>query len=334
MLRLVVNWRNFGNQPDSNIFFAVSGFPKRHHYLPQSYLREFGRDETVWVYDRATNEIRNQLIVDTTVKRHFYSVEQEDGTKDPWVENVLAQVDGLIPSIVGELRRYSTLEDVKRFELALVAALFMNRTPGFHEDMERVEGDLIKHTCKLMFHTVEDAERSIKEWQSEDPNAGDLDPQELFDLYKSGQYEVKIHRNRTIELMAKLSPKFAETIFSLNIMILHAPESSAFITCDRPFIIAPPRDTSKIPKWAGIGILTPGAEKLLPLASDLAVVFGDPGGDVRHVNVTQDVVRNLNETVGYSTDRFFLGRDEALVSAWMNRLDLVNNPKTPIFETF
>jgi hypothetical protein len=312
----------------------MGGSPKRHHYLPQSYLREFGRDETVWVYDRSANEIRNQLVVDTTVKRHFYSVEMEDGTRDSWVENVLATIDGLIPNLISELRCGLIFDHERRFELALVAALFLNRTPGFHEDMERVEGDLIKRAAKLMFRTVEDAEQSLKQWKSEVPDAPEIDRQELFDLYKNGDYQVKIHRNRTIELMAKLSPKFAEMIAPLSVLVLHACEKSAFITCDRPFIITPPRDMSKIPKWAGVGIRTPGAEKLLPLASDIAVIFGDPGDDFRHINVTQDVVKRFNETVGLSTDRFFLGRDEALVAAWMNRLDLANCPRSPIVESF
>lgn len=310
----------------------MANIPIRHHYLPQSYLRLFGRDEVIWVFDRERNEVRAQKVIDTTVKRHFYSVESNDGTRDTWVESELAKIDGLIPKLVDELRSSRTLDDSRRFDLAFIAAIMMNRTPDFHEGINRVEGGLIKKISKMMFRSEADAARSIAEWKAKDPKASDLDPKELFDFLSKGEFEVEIHRNRSIELMLKLSPEFAKTIARLNICVLHAPDRSAFITTDRPFVIIPPRDTSWIPRWAGVGILTPGAQKYFPLASDLAVVFGDPGDEFRHVTLTPNLVKGVNAGVGQMTDRFLLGRDQALVEAWSKRLDLANQPKFSMME--
>lgn len=304
--------------------------PKRHHYLPQSYLRGFGCAEVLWVYDRSKDEIRAQKVIDTAVKRHFYSIEDDDGSKNTWVESELAKVDGLIPSIVQDLRDGAIFDDARHFDLSFICALMMNRTPDFHEGVNRVEGRLIKKFSRMMFRTDEDAARSLEEWKTEVPDAPDIDAKELFDFFQRGEFEVTIHRNRSIEHLLRLSPEFAKTIVRLNVGILHAPDKAAFITTDRPFVITPPRDSSWIPKWAGVGLLTPGAQKFVPLASDLAVVFGDPGNNFRHTKLSRDQVKAVNALVGQMTDRFMIGRDQALIEAWSKRLNLAEIPKIPL----
>lgn len=306
--------------------------PKRHHYLPQSYLRGFGREEVVWVYDRNQDTVRAQKVIDTAVKRHFYSIEAEDGSKNVWVETELAKIDGLIPKIVEDLRGGKEFDEAGRFDLAFICALMMNRTPDFHEGINRVEGGLIKKFSRMLFRTEEDAARSIAKWKLENPDAPDISPKELFEFYTKGEFHVTIHRNRSIQLLLQLSPEFAKILSRLNVGILHAPPKSAFITTDRPFTILPPRDTTGIPKWAGVGLLTPGAQKYLPLASDLFIVFGDPGSNFRHATVSSEHVKSVNAAVGHMTDRFLIGRDKALVEAWVKRLNLANLPKIPIME--
>jgi hypothetical protein len=46
--------------------------PRRHHYLPQMYLRGFAdADELVWVYDRKEDKYLHQGILNTAVKKDF-----------------------------------------------------------------------------------------------------------------------------------------------------------------------------------------------------------------------------------------------------------------------
>jgi hypothetical protein len=183
----------------------------------------------------------------------------------------------LIPILVERLKAREELDEAGRFDLSFVAALMMTRMADFHESVQRVEGKLLKRFAQTMFRSEEDAARSLAEWKAEDLTAPDIDPKTLFRFYSEGAFNVKIHRNRSIELMLKLTPSFADTLFNLNLGVLHARKRSAFITTDRPLSVVPPRDTSGLPKWGGIGLLTPGAHKYLSLGNDIAVVFGDPG---------------------------------------------------------
>lgn len=305
--------------------------PKRHHYLPQSYLRQFSRDDLLWVYDREKDQVRPQKVLNTAVRRHFYSIEV-DGVRDTRIESELAKVDALIPPLTQKLSARAELSEGERFDLSFIAALAMNRTPDFHEGIDRVEGKLIKRFSQRMFRSVEDAERSIAEWKAEDPSAPDVDPRDLYQFLSEGKYNVKIHRNRSIELMLTLSPEFAKTLAILNLGILHSPERSSFITTDRPFVIMPPRDTSKIPRWAGVGMLTPGAQKYFPLSSEIAIVFGDPGENFTHINLKSEQVKGVNASIGHMVDRFLIGRDLALVESWAKRLKLGTREKIRLMD--
>lgn len=305
--------------------------PKRHHFLPQSYLRGFGRDEVLWVYDRNENAVRAQKVVDTAVKKHFYSIEKEDGSRDPRVESeFLSKIDRLIPLLVGDLRKGLIFNEINRSNLAVVTAIMMNRTLDFHEGINRVEGGLIKKLSQMMVRTEDDAARLIQEWRLEDPDTPEISPKELFEFFRKGRFKVKIHRNRSIEHLIQLSPELANVFANLNVIVLHAPEKAAFITTDRPVVVMPPRDTSEIPKWGGVGLLTPGALKFFPLASDLAIIFGEPGSKFRHTSLSQKEVKVVNSIIGYMTDRFMIGRDRALIEAWSRRLNLADTPKVPV----
>jgi len=122
--------------------------------------------------------------------------------------------------------------------------------------------------------------------------------------------------------MINLASSFAKTLLSLNCAILHAPKNCSFITTDRPFVIAPPKNCSLIPKWAGVGLLTPGANKFLPLTANMTIVFGDPGDSFGHINVNKADVMKINGTIGNMTQRFLIGKDEDLIKSWVKRLKL------------
>lgn len=301
--------------------------PKRHHYLPQCYLLGFSRDESVWVYDRTKRTIRLQKPVNTAVIGHFYSYENENGIKDPWVESELAKIDGLIPSLVNELRGGSLLSDERRWDLALVAAFLLCRVPDFHDMVDRVEGNVMATLLRNEFRTLEAAQNAIEEWRRENPESPDLDPVEAVEYVQNSNFGIKIHRNSSISAMLKMAPQFAEVIANLNVAVFHAKGRSSFITSDRPLAVTPPLRPNPLNTHYGSGILTEGALKFLPISSDMAIGFSNRGKNFAHASADQGTVRVINRAVAIYMDRFLIARDHALVDAWKRRLDLDNARK-------
>lgn len=63
--------------------------PKGHHYVPEFYLKQFidvaGGNDSIWVYDKVTKDVRLQPIKDTAVVKQLYTFEI-DGQKDTSLE--------------------------------------------------------------------------------------------------------------------------------------------------------------------------------------------------------------------------------------------------------
>ena len=73
---------------------------RRHHYVPQFYLRAFevtvgGKGPGFWVYDkRSPVSARFQTPANTAVQGHFYSFKNATGQTDDSIERMLAAVEG------------------------------------------------------------------------------------------------------------------------------------------------------------------------------------------------------------------------------------------------
>ena len=107
---------------------------RRHHYLPQMYLRGFADDaEQVWVFDRKENKFLHQGILNTAVKKDFYTVVGRDGKKTDAVEQMLANiVEAPMKRIIDRLdRKNLNWEGEDRAVLALFVALLRTRNPAF-----------------------------------------------------------------------------------------------------------------------------------------------------------------------------------------------------------
>lgn len=67
---------------------------KRHHYLPECYLKGFCDDGMIWVYNREINQYKPQTPHDTAVEGQRYAFIDIDGKNNRSIENnLLAKID-------------------------------------------------------------------------------------------------------------------------------------------------------------------------------------------------------------------------------------------------
>lgn len=306
--------------------------PKRHHYLPQSYLRQFSKDDLIWVFDRQLQTFKHQLVGDTTVKRHFYSTTLKDGSRDTYLETILSGIETPFPSLCEKLRKAITLSPAESADLCLFTAFMMFRGPDFHDGIQKIEGKLIHQATVAMFSSEELAAKAIAAYNTAHPESSfDTDPKDLVKLVESDGFKVKIHRNRSLAMMCSIAPEIAHILATLNLSILHAGKNTSFLAVDRPTLLVPTARTSPIPRWGGLGILTPGVHKYLPIASDLLLAFEDIGSTVKHVSIDQKTVMYLNSCIARMTDRFLLSRDLPLLKSWVKRLQLQDTEKVETY---
>ena len=97
------------------------------------------------------------------------------------------------------------------------------------------------------------------------------------------------------------------TIHRLQWFIASVPPGKAFVTCDAPVIITRPPNLSPL---MGVGLTTPGSEKIIPLSSRVALLMGDEVARpmVAHITIDRDRLRAVNEALVRQCERFAMGR--------------------------
>ncbi len=306
---------------------------RRHHYLPQMYLRGFADGaEQVWVFDRKEAKYLHQGILNTAVKKDFYTIIGPDGEKTDEVETMMANiVESPMKAIIERLdKRNLTWEGEDRAILALFVALLRTRNLAFDRDQNELTDQFHRWWTKAKYSSVEATEESLREYTSETgEDMSHVSAQELFDMIRDDQYEINNPRQNNIQMMMSLALEIAQAVFRLNWEILSAPKGCPFITCDNPFTVVPPPffDDS----LQGYGILTPGASTVVPLSSKTAICFHGEGQRVRGAVVHKDFLRNTNMVVAANSERFVIARDEPLLRSVVRKGKLAQWQRPPQF---
>lgn len=296
--------------------------PKRHHFLPQCYQKQFLPPDTsrIFVYDRERNAIRHQPVEDTAVIRHFYAVSQLDGTKDTSIENpFLSTIDSCIPQIVADLRARCSFSNELLARIALTAGFLCARVPSFDDGIQNVEGGLIKKISQELWSNEEKIEEWLKERERETGTRPQATAREMAEFFKAGNYTVEISRNRVIQHMLDVAPMIGEILRQHFVLVLHAPPGTSFVTSDRPVsIVAPPNE----PQWGGVGFGSPDAYKLFPISHDMIISFSLKRKRHAHVDVDASYVRETNGWTASMMDSYLYSGNRVLIESLVSEHNL------------
>jgi Protein of unknown function (DUF4238) len=295
--------------------------PKRHHYLPRFYLRNFCRNGRLWVFDREKNEFRNQAPPNTALENDFYTVELDSGEKYTEIETWLSEVENKAKPALDNLVSRKHLKPQERADLALFFALFQTRTPEFKALSQEMVESLVKGISGMLFGNEEYTSRSMERYEKETGKKLTLSPREMAENISRGNYKVRMADHVPLQQMLSTSFEVASHLAAMDWRVFFAPETNSFVTTDNPFVIVPPPGfpTNGL---RGVGVLTTGAIKVIPLSQAACLLIGPPGNSLGHKDCDKQEVRCLNLALVDSTNRFVYGRDRALVKSLVNTAGL------------
>src|SRR2546426_11068638 len=109
--------------------------PKRHHYVPQCYLREFvdpktppGYEPYVWIFSKDGKKKEKRAPKNTFNQTDLYTVEIR-GQKNYAIETSLAQLEGRYAEIVRQkIKNHLPLTEQEHVVLCAFVAAMMQRT--------------------------------------------------------------------------------------------------------------------------------------------------------------------------------------------------------------
>ena len=121
--------------------------PKRHHYLPISYLDGFTKDDKLWVFDREKREYRQQHPINTALVKNLNTYTDHSGETQT-IEPELSAIEGSTKVILTKLEGKQPISAIEKQTLSLFVSLLWIRVPVFRRKLEGIGDRLHKEVAK------------------------------------------------------------------------------------------------------------------------------------------------------------------------------------------
>ena len=287
--------------------------PKRHHYLPQFYLNRFTDNKgLLWVFDRDTKEYRQQSSKNTMLQCHYYTFRDKDGKKHTEIEKFFSIIEGRTKPIIEKVDDKQKITAEEKEILATFISFQKTRVPDFEKKTNEAHEKMIKKMNQLMFSSKKRVESQFKKYERDTGKKINMSSEEFMNFVQNDKYYIKFPREHSIKLMLNLGKDFIMYFIQMNWLFLWVSPKTSFMTSDNPFMLLPPADYNPNSPY-GIGIITAGAKKIIPLSQKTCLVMGDHGGEISGKSINRDVVRKINCDIAANSDRFVISRDKSLL---------------------
>ena len=287
--------------------------PKKHHYLPQFYLKGFCPAGDLWVHDRERDASRKLTPKTVAVKKGFYAVRGPEGELDyAEVEGRLGKVESQAAPAIRKLDAGGTLEFGEHYAVVMFAALLKYRTTAFERQSTEF-GELFSdpEAAKEMLAPSVEGTRTLLERAG---YSGEYLPEMARMVYE----HIREHGvgyqpgpNARLEQMLQGTHELGTELMLGPLTVARAPEGSGFITADDPYAVMAAQGAQYPPDIMGQpNLIPPGYEGWIPLSARSLLIAGHEELAGRYISFDEAEVHATNVMMAAQCERFFMGGDE------------------------
>jgi len=231
--------------------------PKKHHYVPQFYLKGFeypakGKVEKIIVYNKHNTTCSSivSTIKDAGCQRDYHTIDCEDKTDRASVEEMLSDVENFHSNLVKDVIKKQSYSEQEKVELAFFVNLMRSRVPSNKRHLEEIHKGAVENSTDILMNS----------------GAFPEPPPEVKKIMEEGKrwFDVEISNWKLVQSMFDMASdeRTVNLIANMNISIIKSSEGNWFITSDTPVSIYSPTNSTIYD--AGIGV-NPDIELFLPL---------------------------------------------------------------------
>lgn len=263
--------------------------PIKQHIVPEFYLKYFANTQGyLEVYDSEQDKFfEPQKPCNTGYKKHAYTIETPDNTKDYNIELALSQIEGIAKPILDKLIVQKRINAREKSELSLFFALLYQRTIKYFNQME----DFINVFNKSSLNIINSTDQTIKDKNKDLINLLEQVPTKNQILSLSFG---------NIELTNMLKNVFEKQ----NWIIFVIPKEFNIITTDAPVIENFSNVTESIKSF-------PTANKIIPLSPNMVLCVAKKGSRFKYFKVQdEEQIKGLNTVIYINRNRFIYSKNK------------------------
>lgn len=279
---------------------AGKGDPKRHHYVPRMYLRNFAdHREMITVVDRKDDKVYKTNIINAAVESDFYSMVGQDGEWSADFEHAMAEFEGHVAPAIRRIVDDDIFppSEEDRGVLALFIASQWIRTPRVRDQMAQMADLMFKIQVAV---GGRDEVRSALEAAGFDASDEAVE-QEWAELTDFDSYEVRPHQNDHLSYLGKSVEETASLLANASFCLVRFSRKKLLTSDTVVSLYRAPHPDNEL--W-GIGLLT-ADEVHVPLSRDVALILL-PRGDVHGMRfpASTNMAKHINQVVAANSRRW------------------------------
>ena len=126
--------------------------PKRQHFLPIFYLKNFCEKGIFWVYDRNKNEYRKQTPKNTGILKKYYNFKESNSKECYGIENkVLSDIETETKPIIDKIHNKKMISLHEKIILTIFISFLRFRVPCFEKEHNYIIDKFLKTYYKIDF---------------------------------------------------------------------------------------------------------------------------------------------------------------------------------------
>lgn len=247
--------------------------PRRHHYVPESYLSRFTdsgtREGKLWVFDRQLGTVRESSPKNSGHQRDFYRLEDGVAADPNYFEKAFGELEGKASLVIEEILKSRKLPSVESMEyLVSFVGLQAVRVPAYRRKFNSIRERIIKTTLDIACANEAQWEHHKSKLRAAEPGKyADVPFAQAREFLDRKNFKVEIPRAESVEAMMTSANKLVDLLYQRNWGIAFAVEGE-FLICDNPVIL-----TSTEPKRRFIDFGVRGTEVVVPISKN-CVLYG------------------------------------------------------------
>ena len=253
--------------------------PRKHHYLPQFYLKKFSsNDRYLMQIDKTTGHTATCAIKDIATIRDYHRLDADD-FDDPYeLERQLSSVEDKLATATRRVLEHGVEDLTTHAGLVELVSMLRMRVPAMKAMIEESLRVLVRSTGLIM-------ERVGKLPPS---------PPDSEDVPRMGKRDIEISNWICLEYMFKLAANkdILRLLLSMSPTVIRAPDGEFFLTGDQPVAVYSP--SAKLSRSEGVALTDSDVEISLPLSRDTLIRLDWKSGSTESLIAKPEEVSEFN----------------------------------------
>jgi hypothetical protein len=249
---------------------------RRHHYVPQCYLKGFCRHRDkakLFVVDVRQLRTFTTPPANIAAERDFHAVEIE-GVPTDVLENSFAEFESNLSRSLGRIIAARSLADeADRANLLEFIAVIAVKNPRHRENFRQFEEQVMKRVLQLATATRERWESQMKKAKAAGYISTDADDdyERMRDFVERDEFRVNLSTGHQLSLELPAIDKVLPLVFERKWMLLRAPKNmTGFVTSDYPACLMWSEPERRGGFSPGHGLR--GTQLVVPISNELAMI--------------------------------------------------------------